>query len=62
MITAKRVVLSLLLLAWLGLGLYAGRHLAGGLFLLMHNHNQHLSQLSFKRLDQVPVKLRYMFS
>ena len=56
MITAKRVVLSLLLLAWLGLGLYAGRHLAGGLFLLMHNHNQHLSQLSFKRLDQVLVK------
>ena len=35
MITAKRVVLSLLLLAWLGLGLYAGRHLAGGLFLIV---------------------------
>jgi hypothetical protein len=39
MITPRRVVLTLLLLAWLGLGLYAGRHLAGGLFLLMHKTN-----------------------
>lgn len=35
MITPKRVVLSLLLLVWLGLGAVAGRHIAGGMFLVM---------------------------
>ena len=39
MITPKRVVLLVLLLAWLGAGVYAGRYLAGGLFLLMHKTN-----------------------
>lgn len=36
MLTPKRVVLSVVLLAWLGLGLYAGRHIAGGVYLLFH--------------------------
>ena len=36
MITPKRVVLSMLLVAWLGIGLYYGRHIAGGAFFLMH--------------------------
>lgn len=39
MVTPKRIVLSLLLVAWLGLGAYSGRYIAGGAVLLFHKIN-----------------------
>lgn len=36
MLTPKRVVLSVILIAWLGLGVYSGRHIAGGVYLIAH--------------------------